>query len=105
MTLGKKDQWVLLLPFSIWIVIMFSILLHIAGCAASCVDDSNVINAVEKAGYANAEILAKHYVSTFFGCSKDDAAAFEVIATNANKQRVKFIACAGWPFKGVTIRF
>ena len=41
----------------------------------------------------------------FRGCGSDDAARFEVTATNPNDQEVDCIVCADWPFKGSTIRY
>jgi hypothetical protein len=38
------------------------------------------------------------------GCSRGDDAQFDVKATNALDVDVDLVVCAGWPFKGVTIR-
>lgn len=76
---------------------------------ASCgymVDEDEVIRAAEKQGYSNIEITAGHQISPkwFGGCSDSDDAAFDAIATNSLGHRVDITICAGWPFKGVTIR-
>lgn len=38
------------------------------------------------------------------GCQADEAAKFEVTATNPVGEKVDFLVCTGWPFKGATIR-
>ena len=74
------------------------------GCGVF-VSDSAVVGAVEKQGYRNVEILNSHvFFVNWRGCSGSDDAAYKLLATNVNGQRVELIACAGWPFKGVTVR-
>jgi len=76
----------------------------LVGCGA-CIDDGDVKGAVSKQGYKDVVIKDKHIVAVSWrGCSDSDEAAYKVTATNANGQRVDLIVCAGWPFKGVTIR-
>ncbi|MBI2426590.1 MAG: hypothetical protein HYV34_01970 [Candidatus Kerfeldbacteria bacterium] len=69
------------------------------------VSEEKVILAVEKQGYSDITVEDK---DVFFvgwkGCSDNDDALFELTATNARGQGVELLACAGWPFKGVTIR-
>ncbi len=75
-----------------------------AGCG-TFVGEGYVAQAVEKQGYKNVRITAKHiFFVSWHGCGKDDNAAFEATAVNANGQQVDLTVCAGWPFKGVTVR-
>lgn len=80
------------------------LLLTLTACGA-LIDDYEVKKAVEKQGYRDVSITDK---SIFFpdwsGCGEDDDACYDMIATNSNGQRIDLIACAGWPFKGVTVR-
>jgi len=85
--------------FGLFCVIPFGL-----GCGI-LVNDNNVINAVKKQGYRNIEIVNKHiFFVNWRGCSKEDEACYDLIATNSNGERVNILACAGWPFKGVTVR-
>jgi len=69
------------------------------------VKEDKVTKAVEKQGYTNVQVLDKHiFFVNWRGCSKSDEAAFDVLATNALGQNVDLVVCAGWPFKGVTVR-
>lgn len=85
---------------------MFSVLflITLAGCGAF-VSGENVARAVEKQGYRNVEIVSKHiFFVDWRGCGEDDVAAFNAVGTNAVGEQVDLIVCAGWPFKGVTVR-
>ena len=69
------------------------------------VSDEKIMTAVANQGYTDVKILDKDVTFiSWRGCGKDDDAAFQVEATNALGKRVPLTACAGWPFKGVTIR-
>ena len=79
------------------------------GCLSSgcglLVSDFNTVEAVSKQGYSDVHIQHIHpFFASFFGCSNGDAAAYKMSATNALGRKVNLIACAGWPFKGVTVR-
>lgn len=75
-----------------------------AGCGG-CVDGEDVIKAVKKQGYKDVKILDKSIIFVdWAGCGSDDDAAYEMSAVNPRGEKVKILACAGWPFKGVTIR-
>ena len=74
------------------------------GCG-TFVHEENVARAVEKQGYKEVRIIAKHiFFVGWRGCGWDDEAAFEASAVNSAGQRVDLTICAGWPFKGVTVR-
>lgn len=76
----------------------------IAGCGTFVASD-DVARAVEKQGYRNVEIVSKHiFFVAWRGCGTDDDAAFNATGTNAVGEQVDLIVCAGWPFKGVTVR-
>ena len=85
--------------------ILFGIVcLSFTGCGAF-VNDSDVVRAVEKQGYSDVSIQDSHiFFVNWRGCSKEDDAAYSLVATNSAGNRVDLIACAGWPFKGVTVR-
>jgi hypothetical protein len=84
------------------------VLLAVACLSSGCgllVSDSNTVDAVAKQGYSDVHILHIHpFFASFFGCSNGDVAAYKMSATNALGRKVNLIACAGWPFKGVTVR-
>ena len=74
------------------------------GCGL-LVSDSDTVEAVAKQGYSDVRIQHIHpFFASFFGCSNGDVAAYKMNATNALGRRVNLIACAGWPFKAVTVR-
>ena len=75
-----------------------------SGCGL-LVSDFNTVAAVEKQGYSDVHILKIHpFFASFFGCSNGDVAAYKMSAMNALGRKVNLVACAGWPFKGVTVR-
>ncbi len=75
-----------------------------AGCGY-LVDDADVLRTLEAHGFSDVRVTSRHEIAPeFFGCGKDDAAAFEAEATNASGRRVGVVVCAGWPFKGATVR-
>jgi hypothetical protein len=74
-----------------------------SGCGLM-VSDFNTVEAVEKQGYSDVHVLHIHpFFASFFGCSNGDVAAYKMSAKNALGRKVNLIACAGWPFKGVTV--
>ena len=74
------------------------------GCGL-LVSDSDTVEVVAKQGYSDVRIQHIHpFFASFFGCSNGDVAAYKLSATNALGRRVNLIACAGWPFKAVTVR-
>lgn len=84
-------------------LLMISLFL-LAGCGA-WVDEADAINGVENMGFTNVKIISKHiFAPNWNGCGSDDDVAFKVRATNPTGKRVNLIVCAGWPFKGVTVR-
>lgn len=70
-----------------------------------CVSQVKSIKATEKQGYRNVTVTERHnFFPGWHGCDDKDAAAFEARAVNPAGQEVDIIICAGWPFKGVTVR-
>jgi hypothetical protein len=85
--------------------ILLGVLFLLFGCGVF-VSDAEVLSAIERAGYTKPTIISKHeFAPGFHGCGGDDVAAYDIEATNAQHKKVTFLACAGWPFKNVTIRF
>tara|TARA_Y100000310_G_C20006690_1_gene501024 strand:- start:136 stop:420 length:285 start_codon:yes stop_codon:yes gene_type:complete len=79
-------------------------LICFSGCGLM-VDSSSIANAVSKQGYSDVRVHSKGvFFVSWRGCSKSDDAVFKVTAKNALNKQVNLIVCAGWPFKGVTIR-
>ena len=61
--------------------------------------------ALDDQGYRNIRITDKAFVLIGYrGCDGADAARFTAVATNSNGKDVTLYVCAGWPFKGATIR-
>jgi hypothetical protein len=68
-------------------------------------DKAPVTAAMRTHGFTNVTIQdMSWFVVGFRGCQADEAAKFEVTATNPIGQQVSFLVCTGWPFKGGTIR-
>lgn len=77
----------------------------LALCTGQFVDVKDVARSVEAAGYSEPRVIAGHrFFVGWYGCSTGDAAVFEFEVTNPRNERVKIIACSGWPFKATTIR-
>lgn len=69
------------------------------------VSKNEAIRVLENQGYQKVTITDKDVTFiTWSGCGNDDDAVFEASAVNARNQRVNVIVCAGWPFKGATVR-
>ena len=74
------------------------------GCG-ELVDRDVAANAARSEGYTNVSVGSRNgVVPAFSGCSKDDAVAFDVEATNVREQRVHLTVCCGWLWKACTIR-
>ena len=91
---------------SIVILVVAIVFVFLVGGRGMLVDEQVAINTMEAQGFTDVEVISKAW---FFvglrGCGGDDAARFEVTATNSNGQRVDCLVCADWPFKGATIRY
>jgi hypothetical protein len=56
-------------------------------------------------GYANITIIQKDgFIVEFRGCGSEDAAKFTATALNPRNESVTVYVCAGWIFKGATVR-
>lgn len=56
-------------------------------------------------GFSDIKIIEKQWFFVGFrGCAGGDNAKFIVKAINSRNQPVELYVCAGWPFKGATIR-
>lgn len=69
------------------------------------VNESVAIKALETQGFGDVEITKRAWFAVDYrGCSSSDVVKFEAIAINPIGKRVNVFVCAGWPFKGATIR-
>ena len=80
------------------------------GCSAvqgGMVNQQVAVDAMQGAGFTDIQIVDKHTVFVDLqGCSAEDVVKFDVAATNSRGERVSnAYVCAGWPFKGATIRY
>jgi len=76
-----------------------------SGCGFM-VSEGTVVRAAQKQGYEDVRIQSRHWISPVWvgGCSGSDDVAFDATALNPRGVRVDIVLCAGWPFKGVTVR-
>ena len=67
--------------------------------------DAGVVEAVEKQGFINAEIVSKkRFWVSWRGCSGSDSVGYEMTALNTRGERVDLIVCGGRLLKGYTVR-
>lgn len=98
-------------PYNTVTIIVFVVAIIVAlvfSLAAGLMVDSNqAIRAAESLGYSDIKIVNEQRIwpSLLSGCSKSDAAAFDLVATNAAGKPASLTMCVGWPFKGATPRF
>jgi hypothetical protein len=67
---------------------------------SACTDTKGAQDALEDAGYTQIKITGYQ----FFACSQDDTYATGFEATSSAGHRVSGVVCAGFLFKGATIR-
>jgi len=98
--LAKGPGW------SEWSVLgLLFMMLIIANFRGCLLNPGDARRALEEQGYKDPVVEEQHICfAGFRGCSGSDAAAFDVEATNVLGKRVKLLVCAGWPFKGLTVR-
>lgn len=76
----------------------------LAGCGY-LVDEGEACRVATAQGFSACRVTDSHVVTSgLAGCAKEDAAGFDVAATNPRGQRVALLVCCGWPFKGCTVR-
>jgi hypothetical protein len=99
----KRESGSTLVEILIAVVIVLAVFF---GCfRGAFVDESVAVRALEKSGYSHVRITDhKWFVVGLRGCGRD-AARFDAIARNPAGQEVKVFVCAGWLFKGATVRF
>lgn len=69
------------------------------------VNESEAARALETQGYRDVKITNDAWLFVGLrGCDEGDAARFTAVASNPTGKRVEIYVCAGWPFKGSTIR-
>jgi hypothetical protein len=86
------------------IVILIFVGLAIGGRGCQ-VDDAQAHRALKAAGYSDVRITDRsNWFVSWGGCSDSDAVQWDAVAKNARGESVNVIVCAGWPFKGATVR-
>jgi hypothetical protein len=76
-----------------------------AFCSGCLVSEDVAIRALETQGFSNVRVTDKHWILVGMqGCSDSDAAKFDAEATNSAGRRVQLYVCAGWLWKGATVR-
>lgn len=67
---------------------------------------SNVgVRALEAQGFTNVRIIDNSFFAVGVrGCDAQDAARITAIVTNSQGKDATLYVCAGWPFKGATVR-
>jgi hypothetical protein len=79
------------------------------GCVAimgrgSCVDSSVAYSAMRDSGFTDVKIIDTFtWTADVNGCDQNDAVGFKVTAKRDGRP-VRAIVCAGYPFKGATVR-
>ena len=88
-------------------LILLALLVLVAfNCRGFFVEDTVILRTVKAQGFINYTVTDKAWFMVGWrGCDQNDAVKFEVTAFTKNKEKIDFIACAGWPFKGTTIRY
>lgn len=92
-----------------WIVVIILLIGFVVGLRGVFVSTDKAMQAAEvQLATDNLELSRKHIMFVHWrGCDKNDVAMFRVLPyTNAQGKTVdNAIVCAGWPFKGITVRF
>jgi predicted small lipoprotein YifL len=89
--------------FVLFFVIVL-LVLSLSGCG-TLINDNKVAKAVEKQGYTEVRLRNKSVIfHSWSGCSDSDSASWDGTAINPIGVKVDIVVCAGWPFKGVTVR-
>lgn len=95
----------------LWIVFIIASLLFtgaamfVAIFQGQWVDEAIAFRTLETQGYANAQIVkTNRFFVAMRGCGSNDAAKFTMKAKNPVGKEVELFVCAGWLFKGATIR-
>ncbi len=88
-----------------FVLIVTVILLGVSLPGLLLVDESTAVRALEIQGFSDVRITGRHwFLVGMRGCSDSDVVKFDATATNPRGDRVELFVCAGWPFKGATIR-
>lgn len=91
------------------IIVVIFLIAFLIGLRGVFVSPAKALQAAEvQLGTDNLQLSSKHIMFVHWrGCDKGDVAMFKVLPfTNAQGKIVDdAIVCAGWPFKGITVRF
>lgn len=87
------------------LVVMFVAVLLLSMIGGTFVEPDIAVRALETRGFSNIRIAEKHWFAVGFrGCSGHDSAKFVAKVKNPAGKDVEVFVCAGWPFKGATVR-
>jgi uncharacterized lipoprotein YehR (DUF1307 family) len=85
-------------------VVALTCICGIAACGEA-VGNERAVKALEDEGYSDVRITGKHGVApAWFGCSSDDAVAFDANAVNPKGAQVALTVCCGLVVKACTVR-
>ena len=85
-------------------ILVFVIILVFAA-RGLLVGENSAVKAMEAQGYTEVEVTDHSWLAVGLrGCSVHDAARLTVRAKNSAGETAEMYVCAGWPFKGGTIR-
>lgn len=89
------------LIYALLIVLIFAVSLF----RGVFVSDDVGVKALENQGYTNIRVTDNSFfVVGLRGCDGKDAARITATVTNSQGKDVTLYVCAGWPFKGATVR-
>ena len=88
--------------FTIIVTLLVALLLM---CRGVFVSNDVGVQALENQSYTNIRVIDNVFFFVGFrGCEGTDAARITATATNQLGKDVTLYVCAGWPFKGATVR-
>lgn len=87
--------------FSMVVVVLFVA----AQFRGALVSNDVGVQALTNQGYTNIQVTDNaFFLVGLRGCGNADAARITATATNSQGKEVTMYVCAGWPFKGATLR-
>ena len=96
--MDKMEKSVLSFVLTVVFVVLIS-------CRGIFADEAVARKSLKKQGYTKIHVIDKSFFMVGLrGCGESDAAKFTVKAVNPVGELVEVYVCAGWPFKGATIR-
>ena len=90
---------------SILFLVLGVLFLFMGSCRGALCSSSGAVNTLETLGFTNIRLQDHVYVAIGLrGCSAQDAARFDFLATNSAGKEVNVSVCTGLIFKGATVR-